>query len=106
MDPQARMLLELTYEAIADAGFNPQTLYGTRTGVYIGTLDPEACEAFEVLPSSDLPTYAATGCSVALFANRVSYVFNFMGPSNTMNTACSSGFTALQQALVGLRSGQ
>lgn len=105
MDPQIRQLLELTYEAIFDAGFSPQNLRGKLIGVYIGTSVSEAEEGL----AQDIPNvlgYAITGCSRSMFANRVSYTFDFKGPSFAMDTACSSSMLALQQAVLGIRSGQ
>ncbi|KAI1292133.1 Fatty acid synthase [Halotydeus destructor] len=105
MDPQARMLLELTYEAICDAGVNPQTLRGTRTGVYVGACVSEVEEGL-AQDVSKVSGYALTGCSRSMFANRISYTFDFQGPSYAMDTACSSSFLAFQQAILGLRTGQ
>lgn len=105
MDPQARMLLELTYEAIADAGVNPQSLRGTKTGVYIGSCVSEVEEGL-VMDISKVSGYALTGCSRSMFSNRISYTFDFQGPSYTMDTACSSSFMALQQAILAIRTNQ
>lgn len=105
MDPQARMLLELTYEALCDAGVNPYTLRGTRTGVYVGASVSEVEEGL-AQDVSKVSGYALTGCSRSMFANRISYTFDFQGPSYAMDTACSSSFLAFQQAILGLRSGQ
>nr|WLV27769.1 fatty acid synthase [Panonychus citri] len=105
MDPQARMLLELTYEALADAGVNPHSLRGTRTGVYVGASVSEVEEGL-AQDVSKVSGYALTGCSRSMFANRISYTFDFQGPSYAIDTACSSSFLAFQQALLGLRSGQ
>ncbi|KAI1291794.1 Fatty acid synthase [Halotydeus destructor] len=104
MDPQARMLLEVAYEAICDAGINPQTLRGSRTGVYIGVSVSEVEAA--LTKDTSVSGYALAGCTRSMFANRISFTFNFQGPSLTLDTACSSSFTALHQALVGLRTGQ
>ncbi|KAI1292130.1 Fatty acid synthase [Halotydeus destructor] len=105
MDPQIRMLLEATYEAICDAGVSPATLRGTRTGVYVGASLAEMAEALvEDLPSVD--GYAATGSMRYMFANRISHSFDFKGPSVVMDTACSSSFMALHQAFLGLRTGR
>lgn len=105
MDPQARLLLELTHEAIVDAGINPQTLRGTKTGVYIGACVSEVEEGL-VMDISKVSGYALTGCSRSMFANRISYTFDFQGPSYSMDTACSSSFLALQQAILGIRTNQ
>lgn len=105
MDPQARMLLELTYEALCDAGVNPHSLRGTRTGVYVGASVSEVEEGL-AQDVSKVSGYALTGCSRSMFANRISYTFDFQGPSYAIDTACSSSFLAFQQALLGLRSGQ
>ncbi|OTF78648.1 fatty acid synthase-like protein, partial [Euroglyphus maynei] len=105
MDPQARILLELTYEAIVDAGVNPQTLRGTRTGVYIGSSTSEVEEAL-VEDVERANGYALTGCSRSMFSNRISFTFDFQGPSYTMDTACSSSFMALQQAILALKTNE
>ena len=55
---------------------------------------------------SKVSGYALTGCSRSMFANRISYTFDFQGPSYAIDTACSSSFLAFQQAIIGLRTGQ
>ncbi|RWS04982.1 fatty acid synthase-like protein [Dinothrombium tinctorium] len=55
---------------------------------------------------SKVSGYALTGCSRSMFANRISYTFDFQGPSYAMDTACSSSFLAFQQAILGMRAGQ
>ena len=105
MDPQARLLLEATYEALVDAGLNPTKLRGSKTGVYIGASVSEVEEGL-AQDVSKVSGYALTGCSRSMFANRISYVFDFRGPSYAMDTACSSTFLAFHQAMLGLKSGQ
>jgi acyl transferase domain-containing protein/NADPH:quinone reductase-like Zn-dependent oxidoreductase/acyl carrier protein len=104
MDPQQRILLELTYEAIEDAGMAPSALAGTQTGVFIGGSsldygnlrlhDPAAADA-----------YFATGNTLAVLSNRISYIFDLHGPSFTIDTACSSSLFALDAAVAAIRSG-
>ncbi|ACK51645.1 Beta-ketoacyl synthase [Methylocella silvestris BL2] len=104
MDPQQRLLLELCFEAIEDAGIAPSTLAGTQTGVFIGGSsldygnlrlhDPAAADA-----------YFATGNTLAVLSNRISYVFDLRGPSFTIDTACSSSLVALDAAVAAIRSG-
>ncbi|CAF3688455.1 unnamed protein product [Adineta steineri] len=104
MDPQLRLLLEVTYESICDAGINPTKLRGTKTGVFIGASGSDAQTAFSSDPQT-LEGYSMTGCATSMFANRLSYFFDFKGPSYTVDTACSSSLLALDCALNALRSG-
>ncbi|XP_070581121.1 fatty acid synthase-like [Ptychodera flava] len=105
MDPQLRIFMELTHEAIVDAGIDPQTLRGTNTGVFVGASGTESMEAFASDPEL-LLGYSMTGCCPAMFANRISYFFDFKGPSYQLNTACSSSLLAMDHALHAIRSGQ
>ncbi|XP_061823044.1 fatty acid synthase [Nerophis lumbriciformis] len=105
MDPQLRVMLEVAYEAIVDAGLNPTTLRGSKTGVYIGVSGSEAGEAFSRDPE-ELLGYSMTGCQRAMLANRLSYFFDFNGPSTAIDTACSSSLLALENAFHAIRMGQ
>lgn len=78
MDPQLRLLLELTYEAIVDAGYNPNKMRGSNTGVFVGASTSET-EEFWGLDPETLNGYALTGCCRAMFPNRISYTFDFKG---------------------------
>uniref|UniRef100_A0A6Q2Y0D1 Fatty acid synthase n=1 Tax=Esox lucius TaxID=8010 RepID=A0A6Q2Y0D1_ESOLU len=104
MDPQLRLMLEITYEAIVDGGLNPTELRGSRTGVYIGVSGSEAGEAFSRDPE-ELLGYSMTGCQRAMFANRLSYFFDLNGPSTAIDTACSSSLLALENAFNAIRHG-
>lgn len=105
MDPQLRLLLEVTYEAIVDAGYNPSELRGRRVGVYVGVSTSETEEAWTSDPAK-VSGYALTGCCRAMFANRISYTFDFKGPSFAIDTACSSSMVALQQAWRAVTEGE
>ncbi|KAL6475465.1 hypothetical protein MHYP_G00165050 [Metynnis hypsauchen] len=105
MDPQLRLMLEISYEAIVDGGINPVSMRGTKTGVYIGVSGSEAGEAFSRDPE-ELLGYSMTGCQRAMFANRLSYFFDFNGPSTAIDTACSSSLLALENAFNAIRHGQ
>ncbi|XP_060796063.1 fatty acid synthase isoform X1 [Neoarius graeffei] len=105
MDPQLRLMLEISYEAIVDGGINPTSMRGTNTGVYIGVSGSEASEAFSKDPE-ELLGYSMTGCQHAMFANRLSYFFDFSGPSTAIDTACSSSLLALENAFNAIRHGQ
>nr|AGR49310.1 fatty acid synthase [Agrotis ipsilon] len=104
MDPQLRLLLELTHETIIDAGINPSELRGSRTGVYVGVSNSETEEMWTVDPDK-INGYALTGCCRAMFPNRISYTFDLKGPSFAVDTACSSSMFALAQAATAIRSG-
>ncbi|NWT56328.1 FAS synthase, partial [Erythrocercus mccallii] len=104
MDPQLRLLLEVSYEAILDGGINPGTLRGTDTGVWVGASGSEAAEALSQDPE-ELVGYSMTGCQRAMLANRVSYFYDLKGPSLTVDTACSSSLIALENAYKAIRHG-
>ncbi|CAG2167742.1 unnamed protein product [Oppiella nova] len=111
IDPQSRILLETTYEAIVDSGINPQSLRGTRTGVYIGVSIYACTEGYpeELQPdlrSNKQQTLLQTmGNQKGLQANRVSYVFDFKGPSMVVDTACSASLAAFNLAINDLKLG-
>ncbi|XP_047400181.1 fatty acid synthase isoform X1 [Sciurus carolinensis] len=105
MDPQLRLLLEVTYEAIVDGGINPASLRGTHTGVWVGVSGSEASEALSRDPET-LLGYSMVGCQRAMMANRLSFFFDFRGPSIALDTACSSSLMALHCAYQAIRSGE
>ncbi|KAG5885210.1 hypothetical protein JTB14_012233 [Gonioctena quinquepunctata] len=105
MDPQLRILLELTHEALVDAGVNPGEMKGSKTGVFIGVSDSESSEFWTQDPDQ-VNGYGLTGCCRAMFPNRISYTFDFTGPSYAIDTACSSSLFAFQQAVTAIKTGQ
>lgn len=105
MDPQLRLLLESTHEAILDAGYNPVSLRGSRTGVYIGVSASDT-EQYWTAKAEYVNGYGLTGCCQAMFPNRISYTFDFKGPSFAVDTACSSSLYALHQAVNAMRNGE
>jgi acyl transferase domain-containing protein/NADPH:quinone reductase-like Zn-dependent oxidoreductase/acyl carrier protein len=105
MDPQQRILLQLTWEALEDAGIRPSTLAGQEVGVFVGGSLSEYAQPMYGDPSI-ADTHFATGNAFAVLANRLSHVFDLRGPSITIDTACSSSLVALHQAAESLRSGR
>ncbi|GAA1095658.1 beta-ketoacyl synthase N-terminal-like domain-containing protein [Nocardiopsis metallicus] len=104
MDPQQKKLLEVVYEAVQDAGICPSSLAGPRTGVYTGAASfDRAAHAFA--PGTASSVHAASGASMAVLANRISYHLDAQGPSLNFDSACSASGTALHYALRDLRSG-
>ncbi|KAK9880938.1 hypothetical protein WA026_013269 [Henosepilachna vigintioctopunctata] len=105
MDPQLRILLELTHETLIDAGMSPSEVRGSKCGVFLGICASESEEYWGLDPEK-INGYGLTGCCRAMFANRISYTFDFKGPSYAVDTACSSSLYALSQAISAIRSGE
>jgi NADPH:quinone reductase-like Zn-dependent oxidoreductase/3-oxoacyl-(acyl-carrier-protein) synthase/acyl carrier protein len=101
MDPQQRMVLETSYEALVDAGYCKESLEGSQTGVYVGVGSHDT--ALATVDNRDI--YSATGNQHSIVANRMSYLFDLKGPSMAIDTACSSSLVALDFAVAHLRSG-
>ncbi|KAK1712140.1 hypothetical protein BDP67DRAFT_619432 [Colletotrichum lupini] len=105
MDPQHRLLLETVYEAVEAAGLDIARLKGTNTAVYCGVM----CGDYEnqlLRDIDNLARYHATGIGRSLMSNRISYFFDWKGPSITLDTACSSSLVAVHEAVQVLRSGR
>ncbi|KAF2258395.1 hypothetical protein CC78DRAFT_587196 [Lojkania enalia] len=105
MDPQQRILLEAVYEALESGGHAIEGLRGSDTAVYVGTMTLDYNDTL-IRDHNTMPSYYATGTSRAIISNRVSYFFDWHGPSMTIDTACSSSLIALHQAVQALRSGE
>ena len=86
------------------AGIPMENVYGSRTGVYSGSMADDYKHVI-TKDVDDVPKYTATGVSVNMTANRLSWFFNFIGPSISMDSACSSSLMALDFAVQGLRNG-
>ncbi|WP_144107295.1 type I polyketide synthase [Paraburkholderia sp. BCC1886] len=105
MDPQQRLLLELAWETFEDAGVPPASMRGRDCGVYVGVAGMD----YGNRNMADLNTvdpYSATGNTLSIASNRVSYLFDLRGPSLSVDTACSSSMVALHQAVQALQSGE
>ena len=105
MDPQHRMMIEVTYEALDKAGLSLQEIAGTRTGVFMGHFTSDYREMIFKDPES-APTYTASGTCKTSLANRISWLFDLQGPSFSLDTACSSSLVALHLACQSLRTGE
>ncbi|KAL1414024.1 hypothetical protein MTO96_030764, partial [Rhipicephalus appendiculatus] len=104
MDPQLRMLLETSYEAIVDAGYDPDTLRKRNIGVFIANSNSESYYAFR--KDEKVDSNYLLGCARSMFSNRISYSLDLQGPSMTVDTACSSTLVALNEAMLAIRSGR
>lgn len=101
MDPQQRLALEVTYEALQNAGQKPSELKGKRIGVFAGNFEGDYLELDGRDPQNYHP-YRLTGYGDYMVANRIHYEFGFQGPSVTIRTACSSSLIGLHDACQAL----
>ena len=105
MDPQARMLLECSYEALENAGLSLKSVRGSDTGCYVGCFTRDYHELL-VADAEDSPEYSITGTGFSLLANRLSWYYDLKGPSKSEDTACSSSLVALDSAYKSLLRGE
>lgn len=99
IDPQQRLVLETSFQALYSAGYTKHKLDGRDVGVYVG------CCSFDwsKMPEARGSAYSGTGAAGSILANRVSYALNLCAPSLTIDTACSSALVALDTAASALR---
>ncbi|KAJ4355911.1 Highly reducing polyketide synthase sat13 [Didymosphaeria variabile] len=105
MDPQQRLLLEVVYEALESAGQQQQRIRGSETSVHVALFARDYDRNLYKDPMN-IPRYQVTGTGDAIAANRISYVFDFTGPSVALDTGCSGGLVAVHQACSSLRLGE
>jgi alkylation response protein AidB-like acyl-CoA dehydrogenase/3-oxoacyl-(acyl-carrier-protein) synthase/acyl carrier protein len=105
VDPQQRMMLELGWEALEHAAIDPHTLKRSQAGVYVG-ISHNDYERITCRDPSRITKFHGTGAYQSMAANRLSYFLDTVGPSMTIDTACSSGLAALHVACQHLRSGE
>lgn len=107
IDPQHRLLLEVSWEALENAGLDIQSLRGSNTGVFIGMDGLEYAKAeFLSDDPNDITPYSLFGISQHSAAGRLSYFYDWKGPAFACNTACSSSLVALNQAVESLKKGE
>ncbi|MCB9685488.1 MAG: AMP-binding protein [Alphaproteobacteria bacterium] len=105
-DPQHRLLLELTWSALEDAGIAPDSLQGSRAGVFVGIGASEYLDGCpDDHPLGDSP-YLLPGNLSAMAPGRVAYLLGVEGPAVAVDSACSSALVALHQAAASLRAGE
>ena len=103
MDPHQRLFLETVWRALEDAGLDPQALRGRAVGVFAAMYSTSFIERRGDLGDDPL---AVPGSLPSMVANRTSFTFDWRGPSETVNTACSSGLVAVHRAIEALRHGE
>ncbi|HUI35250.1 MAG TPA: SDR family NAD(P)-dependent oxidoreductase [Stellaceae bacterium] len=105
IDPQQRILLELTWDAMENAGIVPGRLAGSQTGVFVGVSFSDYA-ALQREDPDHVDAYVMSGSAVSNTANRISYIFDLHGPSFAVDTACSSSLVAVHEACVSLWRGE
>ena len=109
LDPQQRMMLETSWQALENANIDPESLRGSTASVFAGMSNNDY--RYLILNGADTSQAAAslytiTGTSLNTAIGRVSYALGFEGPAMTVDTACSSSLVAMHQAAIALRSGE
>ncbi|WP_345942588.1 alpha/beta fold hydrolase [Streptomyces sp. SID486] len=104
MDPQQRLFLETVWRVVEDAGYRPDALAGSDTGLFVGV---STTDYADLLRLHDIPVQAHTASGIAhsILANRVSHILDLRGPSEAVDTACSSSLVALHRAVRALAAG-
>jgi len=103
MDPQHRLFLETVWAALENAGYRPGALAGRDVGVFVGC---QLQEYFSLIgDAGEAQAQAVLGNTSTMLANRVSFLLDWHGPSQTLDTACSSALVAVHRAMRSLRDG-
>ncbi|KAJ5160055.1 polyketide synthase type 1 [Penicillium canariense] len=107
-DPQQRLLLETTYSLIERAGIAPSSLRGTSTSVFIGMIYADYASRFNHGKGEghEYEAHLDIGSSPSVAAGRISYTFDFKGPSMAIDAACSSSLSAIHLAVASLQTGE
>ncbi len=105
MDPQQRLLLQSAWRAIEDAGISPIQLEGSNTGVFVGIMGNEWAQ-IHMTDYQNITAHVGSGNGYCMSPNRISYHFNFKGPSLAIDTACSSSLVAVHNACNSLATSE
>ncbi|MBI3243486.1 MAG: type I polyketide synthase, partial [Chloroflexi bacterium] len=107
MDPQHRLLLEVSWEALENAGMSPNSLAGSQTGVFVGMCTNDYSQMQARLGGVEImDTYSGSGAAHSIAAGRISYTLGLHGPCVTVDTACSSSLVSIHLAVQSLRLGE
>ncbi|MBV9489504.1 MAG: SDR family NAD(P)-dependent oxidoreductase, partial [Verrucomicrobia bacterium] len=106
LDPQHRLLLEVSWEALEDGAINPERLADSRGGVYMGLSNNDYADLLKSAGPEGIDAYLSTGTAHSTAVGRISYLLGLQGPSVAIDTACSSSLVAVHQACRDLLSGE
>jgi len=106
MDPQQRIMMELAWTCLEDAGIPPIQLSGKKVGMFVGISSMDYAELQQFNRDLDVEAHHSTGSAAVLVPNRVSHFLNLRGPSFTVDTACSSALYAIHLAAQSIQQGE
>ncbi|HEY3477419.1 MAG TPA: polyketide synthase, partial [Streptomyces sp.] len=106
MDPQQRLMLELSWEALEDAGTLPAALRDSGTAVFVGAILDDYATLGARRGRDAITAHTLTGGHRSMIANRISYTFGLLGPSMTIDTGQASSLVAVHMAADSLRRGE
>ncbi len=106
MDPQQRLVLEVTWEALEHAGIAPSRLAGSATGVFVGVCNSDHFQRSIDRGTESIDAYLASGNAHSVISGRIAYFLGLHGPALSIDTACSSSLVALHVAVQSLRAGE
>ncbi len=105
MDPQQRIFMETVWKTIEDAGYRASHFSNSRMGLFVGVATDDYSDLTRESNNS-IEAYSTMGLSHCILVNRISYFFNWSGPSEPVNTACSSSLVAIHRAVQSIRKGE
>ncbi len=106
MDPQQRWLMQVSWQAIESSGVSIETLKSINTGIFTSSLPSDYKNLLLLNKKASSNTYSFLGNAPSALSGRLSYFYDFNGPSITIDTACSSGLSALNIARLSIESGE
>lgn len=105
MDPHQRLALEVSWEALENAGLAPSGLAGSRTGVFMGVAGSDYVTS-RIRHPEEITAYTSSGAAASFVPARIAYLLDLRGPNVALDTACSSSLLAVHQASQSLRAGE